>query len=195
MKFLDLLLGLEVYREVRRVTHFLVAAKSLNRGAIGFFGRLMSSSESVTLYADHEVLISTVPVVRAADEAKPGTGRIDLSAEDPCLVIGHGTRFLSDFKPKMQIMLLKSLNSAVAEVVEVLSDTELRIKKEFGGESGKGTVRIRAAVQEAAENDEKGIPYKKLPYIDQQDMYRHVYQTLTDGGCIGIFPEGEQCSS
>lgn len=137
------------------------------------------------------VQLSTVPVVRAADEAKTGVGRIELSVEDPCLVIGHGTRFLSDFKPRMQIMLSKSLNFAAAEVVEVLSDTELRVKKEFGGDSGKGTTRIRAAILEAAENGEKGIPYKQLPFVDQQDMYRHVYQRLTDGGCIGIFPEGK----
>lgn len=88
-------------------------------------------------------------------------------------------------------MFSKSLNFAVAEVVEVLSDTEIRVKKEFGGDSGKGTTRIRAAAQEAADKGEKGIAYKQLPFVDQQDMYRHVYQRLTDGGCIGIFPEGK----
>jgi len=174
-QFLDpLLLTLEVHREVRRRTQFLIAAKSMKRAAVGFFAGLMSS----------------IPVVRAADEATAGTGRIQLSDEDPCLVIGHGTRFLSELKPRMQIMLSKSLNFAVAEVVEVLSDTELRIKREFGGESGKTTARFREAVKEAADQQEKGITFKKLPFVDQQDMYRHVYQRLKEGGCIGIFPEG-----
>ena len=70
---------------------------------------------------------------RAADSAKPGIGRVYLSADDPCLVIGEGTQFLSEFKPQMQIMLPKSVNSALAEVLEVISDTELRVKREFGG--------------------------------------------------------------
>jgi glycerol-3-phosphate O-acyltransferase/dihydroxyacetone phosphate acyltransferase len=75
-------------------------------------------------------------------------------------------------------------------VVEVLSDTEVRIKREFGGESGKTTARFREAVKEAAEQQEKGIPFKNLPFVDQQEMYRHVYQRLKEGRCIGIFPEG-----
>jgi glycerol-3-phosphate O-acyltransferase/dihydroxyacetone phosphate acyltransferase len=55
---------------------------------------------------------------------------------------------LTDFKPRMQMMLPKSLGSPVAEVVEVVSDTELRIKKEFGGDSGKGTTQIREKLSE-----------------------------------------------
>ena len=95
--------------------------------------------------------------------------------------------FLSQFSPKTQVMLSKSLNFAVAEVVEVVSDTELRIKKEFGGENGKGTARFREAVKES---ESGGVTYKALPFVDQQEMYGHVYQRLKEGGCIGIFPEG-----
>jgi glycerol-3-phosphate O-acyltransferase/dihydroxyacetone phosphate acyltransferase len=90
----------------------------------------------------------------------------------------------------MQIMLPKSVNSALAEVLEVISDTEMRLKKEFGGESGKGTARIREKVAELQEAGQKGLEFKKLPFVDQAHMYRHVYQCLKDGGCIGIFPEG-----
>jgi len=88
-------------------------------------------------------------------------------------------------------MLPKSVNSAVAEVSEVLSDTEMKIKREFGGESGKGTARIREKLSEMRREGVNGFDYKKLPYVDQQEMYRHVYQCLTKGGSIGIFPEGE----
>lgn len=129
----------------------------------------------------------TVPVVRAADEAKTGKGLIQLSETDPCLVLGEGTSFLSQFSPKTQIMLSKNLNFSAAEVVEVISDTELRVKKEFGGENGKGTARFREAVKESGG---KGVAYKALPFVDQQEMYGHVYQRLKEGGCIGIFPEG-----
>ncbi|THH14858.1 hypothetical protein EW146_g5540 [Bondarzewia mesenterica] len=174
-QFLDpLLLMLEVHRETRRRIQFLVAAKSLKRKAVGFFSNLMSS----------------IPVARAADDAKPGTGRVYLSLDDSCLVIGEGTKFLSEFSPKMQIMLSKSVNSAVAEVTEVISDTQLRIKKDFGGESGKGTARIRERLEELKAEGTVGLDFKHLPFVDQQEMYRHVYQCLTENACIGIFPEG-----
>ena len=87
-------------------------------------------------------------------------------------------------------MLPKSVNWAVAEVVEVISDTQLRIKKEFGGDSGKGTARIREKQKEAEAAGLAGLDFKKLPHVDQGEMYHHVYQCLENGGCIGIFPEG-----
>ena len=84
-------------------------------------------------------------MARAADYASAGQGLVSLSEDDPCLVIGHGTRFLSEFTPRMQILLPKSVGSTAAEVTEVISDTQLRVKKEFGGETtGKGTAKIRA---------------------------------------------------
>ncbi|GJE95108.1 glycerol-3-phosphate O-acyltransferase [Phanerochaete sordida] len=175
-QFLDpLLLALQVHRETRRKVQFLIAAKSMKRKAVGFFAGLMSS----------------IPVVRAADDAKPGPGRVTLSDADPCLVIGHGTRFTEDFKPQMQIMLPKTVNSCVAEVLEVISDTELRVKKEFGGDSGKGTTRIREKQKEFEAEGQVGFEYKKLPHVDQSEMYHHVYECLKHSGCIGIFPEGE----
>lgn len=131
-----------------------------------------------------------VPVVRAADEAKPGMGFISLSERDPCVVVGHGTQFTKEFGPRMQIMLQKSVGAPLAEVVEVISDTELRLKKEFGGDSGKSTMRIREKVSELQAQGKPGLEYKRIPHIDQQEMYHHVYQCLTEGGCIGIFPEG-----
>lgn len=90
----------------------------------------------------------------------------------------------------MQILLSKSVNSAVAEVTEVVSDTQLRIKKEFGGDSGKGSARIREKTEEMKAQGIIGLDFKRLPFVNQQEMYRHVYQRLTEGSCIGIFPEG-----
>ncbi|KAF7377429.1 Protein kinase domain-containing protein [Mycena sanguinolenta] len=138
-QFLDLLLGLEVWKE------------------------------------------SGLPVARAADSIRPGTGRVRLSSDDPCVVCGEGTKFLTEFKPRMQIMLPKSLTSGTAEVAEVISDTELKIKKEFAAEGEKLTEKFREA---------GAVEFRKLPFIDQQDMYRHVYDALNRGGSIGIFPEG-----
>ena len=86
------------------------------------------------------------------------------------------------------MMLPKSVSSLAAEVVEVISDTKLRIKKEFGGD--KGTTQIRDKLSELKADGINGFEYKKLPYIDQQETYCHVYDCLKDGGSIGIFPEG-----
>ena len=74
-------------------------------------------------------------------------------------------------------MLSKSVGSPIAEVVEVLSDTELRIKKEFSS-----TSRIR--------EKEGGLEFKAMPHVDQGEMYKTVYKELREGGCLGIFPEG-----
>lgn len=90
----------------------------------------------------------------------------------------------------MQIMLPKSTGPALGTIVDVISDTQLRIKKEFGGDSGKVTLRIREQVEEARQAGLRGLPYKILPFVDQQDMYAHVFRCLKEGGCIGIFPEG-----
>ena len=126
-----------------------------------------------------------VPVVRAADDAKPGTGEVIISEEDSTLIIGYGTKFSSEFTPKMQIMLTKSVGSLVAEVTEVLSDTQLRIKKEFSG-----TAKLREKVKDIQAAGQQGFTFKRLPFVDQGEMYQYVYQCLTEGGAICIFPEG-----
>lgn len=95
---------------------------------------------------------------------------------------------MSELKPGAQIMLSRSLNSLSAEVLEIPSDTKLRIKKEFG--NGNGTTMVREAIATARSIGMSGLHYKCVPHIDQQDMYRFVYDRLRVGGCIGIFPEG-----
>ena len=130
-------------------------------------------------------------MARAADDAKAGSGRIRLSDDNSLLIIGTGTKFTSELKIKSQILLPKSVGFLIGEVVEIISDTELRIKKDFGGDSGKGTERLREKLTELKANGMDGIDYKTMPFIDQQEMYRFVYQRLKEGGCIGIFPEGE----
>ena len=90
----------------------------------------------------------------------------------------------------MQILLPRSVGSPVAEVTLVISDTELKIKREFGGENGKVTNRIKEKLDELKAQGIDGLEFKRLPFIDQQETFRHVYQRLTDGACVGIFPEG-----
>jgi glycerol-3-phosphate O-acyltransferase/dihydroxyacetone phosphate acyltransferase len=112
---------------------------------------------------------------------------VRLSDEDNCLVIGDKTKFLKELAPKKQILLPKSVHSAKAEVVEVISDTVVRVKKEFSADGGKKTAKIRDTVTESSR---RSLQFQILPYVDQEEMYEHVYRTLKEGGCIGIFPEG-----
>jgi glycerol-3-phosphate O-acyltransferase/dihydroxyacetone phosphate acyltransferase len=132
----------------------------------------------------------SVPVARAADDAKAGTGKVHLSLDDPCLVLGESTKFLEELKPKMQIMLSKAVNSSVAEVTQVISDTQLRIKTEFHSDTEKCTKLVREKAEAAKSQGIQGLTFKALPYVDQNEMYRHVYQRLHEGGCIAIYPEG-----
>ena len=90
----------------------------------------------------------------------------------------------------MQIVLERSVGSPVAEVTQVVSDTELKVKREFGGENGKGTSRIREKTDELRAQGIYGMDFKLLPFVDQQETFRCVYQRLTEGEYVGIFPEG-----
>ncbi|GAA5996338.1 uncharacterized protein JCM10292_007544 [Rhodotorula paludigena] len=165
-QFLDpLLLMSEVKRESGRRISFLAAAKSMERAFVGLASRLMQS----------------IPVARAQDYAFAGQGTVTLSESGPCVLVGRGTQFKKDFgTPRSQILLPRSLGSSTAEVVEVLSDTELRLKKEFNKKASEGI----------KQKGEEGVAFKVLPHVDQSSMYSAVYKKLTDGGCIGIFPEG-----
>ncbi|KAM0748028.1 hypothetical protein T439DRAFT_328681 [Meredithblackwellia eburnea MCA 4105] len=164
-QFLDpLLLMSEVRRESGRRISFLTAAKSMERKFIGQAAKLMQS----------------IPVARPQDLAFAGPGTLHLSPDDPLTILGQKTTFTKDLKPKSQLMLGKQFGNSTVEVVEVVSDTEVRVKKEFK----------EKAVEGIREKGEKGVTYKILPYVDQSSMYSSVYQKLKEGGCIGIFPEG-----
>lgn len=180
-----------VYRETGRRPAFLVAAKSMNRKVVGFLAKSLSSSaHTPCLSISPPVDPLLVPVARAADAAKAGTGKVYLSPDDPCLVLGEGTKFLEELRPKMQIMLSKAVSSSAAEVAEVISDTQLRIKSEFHNETEKNTKLVREKAEEAKSQGIDGLSFKTLPYVDQNEMYQHVYQRLGEGGCVAIYPEG-----
>ncbi|KAL1743957.1 hypothetical protein HDZ31DRAFT_64566 [Schizophyllum fasciatum] len=173
-QFLDLLLGLEIYKETGRRAQFLIAAASMKRRVVGFMARLLRN----------------IPVARAQDSAKPGSGTISLAADDPCRIIGRGTRFTSEFSPRMAITLPKEISYASSEVVEVISDTELRIKRELKGEDDVGTAEVLEALEQLRREDVEGFAYKSVPYVSQEEMFRQVYHQLDEGGGVVVFPEG-----
>ncbi|KAJ2863478.1 Glycerol-3-phosphate/dihydroxyacetone phosphate acyltransferase [Coemansia aciculifera] len=147
---------------VRRV-YFLVAAASMRRRFIGFYGRCMRG----------------ISVERQQDLAKTGTGRIRVDDRygEPTLITGLGTRFATEIKPGMKVALPKGVGEA--KVVEVLSDTQLRVAKEM---------KELAAMELLTRTD--GTSFKVVPHVDQDEMFHSVYQRLNNGECVGIFPEG-----
>lgn len=130
-----------------------------------------------------------VPVSRAADYAKTGAGTVRLSDDSPHTLLGNGTKFTTQVKPRSQIVLPKSLGYATCAIEEVISDTEIRIKGEFTVPSKDGNSNIKAT-NRVREGQGEGVGYKILPHIDQDKTFGAVFQALNKGGCIGIFPEG-----
>lgn len=160
-QFIDpMLIMQQVKRMAGRRVSFLIAEKSLHRKFIGTMARMALS----------------IGVVRAQDNLKPAAGKIRIDFDkDPLLVIGEGTKFTKDVEVKGLIGLPKSLGNC--EVSEIISDTQLRIRKEFKGSKGRELLKA-------------GTSFKTAAHVDQSQVYKRVIEHLNLGGCIGIFPEG-----
>lgn len=186
-QFVDPLILFRVIRnEAKRRVAFLIAAKSLKRKWVGLFSRQMGS----------------VGVGRALDETRPAKGRVYLPDpdNDPTLLKGVDTNFKSDDFQIGGLVVLPSVKNvaANAEITEVMSTTELRLKKPFKGSvalkqlTGRGSDDIdeKSEEQIAAGRNEQGTKFKVAPKIDQTAVYDSVFAKLKAGGCVGIFPEG-----
>jgi len=132
--------------------------------------------------------VGAVPVSRALDMTSPALGKIYLPEpdENPLLVRGRGTKFTVQAQVGGLLVLPtpKTGGSAAStEIVEIRSDEEIIVKKEFKG---------RAALMQLTEEgqDGKGTKYKTAPKVDQTEVYEAVFERLSEGGCVGIFPEG-----
>ncbi|KAI8988929.1 hypothetical protein BDB01DRAFT_574944 [Pilobolus umbonatus] len=150
-------------RECGRPVSFLIAEKSMHQKAIGFFARM----------------ISAIPVIRPQDLAKMGEGRIHLlnRKTEPCRITGIDTQFTRQLKARDSIILPKGAGQS--EVVEVISDTEIIIKREF---------KELKALEFLTKSE--GTSYKCMPHIEQDSVYKCVHDELNNGRCITIFPEG-----
>jgi len=160
-QFVDsLILMRQVRLESGRRISFLVAEKSMRLKFIGNLARAMGS----------------ISVARAQDMTRTGTGKIKYQqAENALVITGIGTKFKSEVPAKGMILLPNSS----AEVDEIYSDTELRLRREFKG----------AHVADLLSKVE-GVAFKTAPKVDQSLVYDDVFGRLNDGGTIGIFPEG-----
>ncbi|CAG8606968.1 996_t:CDS:2, partial [Acaulospora morrowiae] len=146
----------------RRVS-FLIAEKSMKRKYVGLMARA----------------VHAIPVARPQDLAERGKGKIFLEdrVSDPTRITGIGTEFKKQLKVRGQIALPNDLGSS--EITEIISDVELRVKKEF-----KDLKSLELLTQP------EGTSYKFLPHVDQSQVYNAVFEMLNTGNCIGIFPEG-----
>lgn len=161
-QFVDpIILSNQVRREANRRVSFIIAAKSYLHPLIGPLSRCQLS----------------IPVSRAQDMLVKGTGIIFIDFEaDALLVRGKGTRFTKECTPRGLLALPQSLGAS--EIVEVRSDTELVLKKEF-----KRSEKIVELLK-------KGTPFKFADKIDQKQVYQFVFDHLSNNQCLGIFPEG-----
>jgi len=174
--------------ECHRRAAFLIAAKSMDRFLIGWFARK----------------VGAVPVGRALDMVKPGTGTVYLPdpIEDPLLVRGVGTKFEGKEIQQGGLLVLPSINgtAANAEIETVISATELRLKKPFKGKAAMIQLTGREDVDDSGKFFDqnvkgtkegfKGSKYKTAPKVDQTQVYDAVFDRLSAGGAVGIFPEG-----
>lgn len=173
-----------IRREAHRRVAFLIAEKSMHRPIIGAGARM----------------VGAVPVGRALDKTKSVPGRIYLPDpdNDPTLVRGHGTNFESREYQIGGLLVLPTVKNtaANAEILEILGPEEIRIKKPFSGSTAINQITGRARVipdghaEEDVPEEFIGTSFRVAPKIDQTGVYDSVFQTLENGGCVGIFPEG-----
>ena len=162
--------------EAHRRISSIIAAKSMKRKFVGLMAGWMGS----------------IPVGRAMDLVKPGTGTIYMPdpKNEPLLVRGVGTNFEKEAQ-KGGLVVLPSMNGETAntEIEEIVSSEELRLKKAFKGENYAKQLTGKEGETQPAK-DFEGTRYKLAPKVDQTEVYDSVFQRLQKGGAICIFPEG-----
>ncbi|KAI5954112.1 hypothetical protein CANMA_004951 [Candida margitis] len=148
----------------RRIA-FLIAQKSYDRRIIG----------------DAAKLCSAIPVERAQDLLKKGTGKIFVDKEDNRVIRGSGTKFTTECQVKGLIGLPNSLGNGAIQ--EIFDDEQLLLKKPF--------TSPREEIQERIDDKlQNGTEFKIAPHIDNHVVFQNVFTHLNDGKVLGIFPEG-----
>ncbi len=180
-----------VYIEAHRRISNLIAGKSMRRRFVGRCARAAGA----------------IPVERALDLMKPGSGTIYLPdpENDPTLVRGIGTKFDSSEVQVGGLLVLPSVkgSAANAEILEVHGPEEIKLKKGFKGSGALEQLTGRSDIdgngnfidgdtegRKGAAEGFQGTRYKTAPKVDQAKVYDAVFERLNAGGCCGMFPEG-----
>jgi glycerol-3-phosphate O-acyltransferase/dihydroxyacetone phosphate acyltransferase len=168
-QFVDSVLLMRVLKQHagRRVS-FLIAGKSLRDPYIGPLAARMGA----------------LPVARAMDNVRPGEGEIFLADPDgdTTLLRGRDVDF-TKLQVGSVIILPKARDESPEQqaIAGIIGPSELLLKAPFKASKAGEPLHDQLLT---------GISYEVLPHIDQSEMYDAVFRNLSDGGCIGIFPEG-----
>lgn len=187
-QFVDSLVLMRVIRsEAQRRISWLIAEKSFRRKFIGILARG----------------IGTLPVARAMDNLKFGTGTVYLPdpVNQPTLLRGVGTNFEGKGFEVDGTIALPTVNgtSHSTVIAEIKGPEELILKKAFKHRDALFQLTGRQDIDQdgnfagdASEqvSDFKGTKFKVAPHVDQTAVYQAVFKRLGAGGCVGIFPEG-----
>lgn len=150
----------QVRKQAGRRVSFLMADASLKRKFVGAVGRASLA----------------IGVVRPQDNLKPAVGTISVDFEKaPLVVKGKGTKFTQQAMERGLLGLPKSVGNA--EIAEIRSDTEILLRKEFKGAKARNLL-------------EAGTEYKTAEHVNQSQVFHRVFDSLNEGACVGIFPEG-----
>ena len=113
--------------------------------------------------------MKSIGVERPQDIAFAGKGRVIVISETQ--INGLDTQFVKELQEGDTIQI-SGLPDQIVE--KIMSNTELTLKKP-GIKSYE---------------EEKQYAFKVFPKVDQSQVYESVWQHLSNGNCIGIFPEG-----
>lgn len=151
-QFVDPVLVMKV---LSRDVGFLAAAVTMRRKYVGVIARA----------------INAIPVERAQDIAKPGTGKVTI--KNKVEVMGEGTTFSSELKVGICMVVAgETLN-----VASIQSDTQLLLAASTPYEKNGGVLA-------------EATKFKVAPKVDQNEVFEYVFQSLSKGQAVGIFPEG-----
>jgi glycerol-3-phosphate O-acyltransferase/dihydroxyacetone phosphate acyltransferase len=134
---------------------------------------MAASSYSKPVIGQVAKSLKVIPVTRAEDHKKKGTGTVRLNSSTE--IKGTNTKFLEEistlFKTGISGLVLKNRTVIVDKVI----DNETIIIKE-NKEETEGLIG--------------DMEYFFLPKIDNSTLFKSVYERLAEDGCICIFPEG-----
>jgi glycerol-3-phosphate O-acyltransferase/dihydroxyacetone phosphate acyltransferase len=168
-QFVDSVLLMRVLKQHagRRVS-FLIAGKSMRDPYISPLAARMGA----------------LPVARAMDNVRPGEGEIFLADPDgdTTLLRSRNVGF-TKLQVGSMIILPKARDESPEQqaIAGIIGPSELLLKAPFKASKAGEPLHDQLLT---------GISYKVSPHIDQSEMYDAVFRNLSDGGCIGIFPEG-----
>jgi glycerol-3-phosphate O-acyltransferase/dihydroxyacetone phosphate acyltransferase len=138
--------------------------------------------------------LGVVPVPRAMDIAKPSQGTIYIPdpVNNPRLLKGIGTNFMSAEFEVGGAIYLPTMNgdSQKLDIAGVIDSEELLLGNFPDNADARLQLTGKHELGEACAPGFMGTKFKVAARVDQTQVYAAVFEKLSDGGCIGIFPEG-----